>query len=385
MQPADEQLLRRAIRLAMNGRGHVEPNPMVACVLVRDGQILGEGFHAKFGGPHAEPTALADCRARGNDPAGATAYVTLEPCCHLNKKTPPCAPQLIAAKIARVVIGCLDPNPDVNGKSAAMLRAAGIEVDGPLLEAEAKQLIAPFLAGVDHNRPYVTLKWAETADGRISGPGGARLQISNAASSRLVHQLRSRCDAIMVGIGTVLADDPVLTVRDVPPLRRPMRVVLDRQLRLPLESRLVQSKDTPTLVLSGPIAEPEIRARVAPLLAAGVRIVAIAAAEGNSGVSLTEALHPLGVERWTHLLVEPGPNLARSFFAADAADRLWVFRSRRRVDDASALAAPTIPVHFVETGRIDIAGDTLVEYLNSRSDTCFAVTPSADFVLAQGK
>src|SRR3954471_4712009 len=148
---SDIQMMRRAVRLAMNGRGLVEPNPMVGCVLVKDGRVIGEGYHAKFGGPHAEPTALANCT---ESPEGATAYVTLEPCCHTNKKTPPCAPRLIEAKVKRVVIGCLDPKPEVNGKGLAQLRAAGIQVDGPALENEAKQLIAPFLARTNHRRPY---------------------------------------------------------------------------------------------------------------------------------------------------------------------------------------------------------------------------------------
>src|SRR3954471_11125068 len=143
MNETDAQFLNRAMHLGMNGRGRVEPNPMVGCVLVKNGRVIGEGYHAQFGGPHAEPEALASCT---ESPTGATAYVTLEPCCHTNKKTPPCTPRLIEAKIARVVIGCLDPNPDVNGKGVAMLRAAGIQVDGPVLEPISKQLIAPFLA-----------------------------------------------------------------------------------------------------------------------------------------------------------------------------------------------------------------------------------------------
>src|SRR5437763_505869 len=154
----DAEYLRRAIRLAMNGRGRVEPNPMVGCVIVKNNRVIGEGYHQQFGGPHAEPNALANCV---ESPHGATAYVTLEPCCHANKKTPPCTPRLIAAKIARVVIGCLDPNPDVNGQGVAMLRAAGVMVEGPVLESEAKQLIAPFIATTRYRRPYVTLKWAQ--------------------------------------------------------------------------------------------------------------------------------------------------------------------------------------------------------------------------------
>ena len=151
----DTQMMRRAVRLAMNGRGRVEPNPMVAAVLVKDGRVIGEGFHPHFGGPHAEPTALASCT---ESPEGATAYVTLEPCCHTNKKTPPCVPALIRAKIARVVCGCVDPNPSVNGQGLDQLRAAGIAVECNVLEDSAKQLLAPFLAKTVYDRPYVTLK-----------------------------------------------------------------------------------------------------------------------------------------------------------------------------------------------------------------------------------
>src|SRR5581483_11984816 len=188
--------MRRALRLAMNGRGGVEPNPMVGCVIVKNGRIIGEGYHQHFGGPHAELNALASSI---ESPEAATAYVTLEPCCHTNKKTPPCVPALIAAKIGRVVIGCLDPNPDVNGNGVRRLRKAGIQIDGPLLEAEAKQLIAPFLAHVSLKRPYVTLKWAESSNGKVAGRLGRPVRISNSSSDKAVHQLRARCDAIAVG------------------------------------------------------------------------------------------------------------------------------------------------------------------------------------------
>src|SRR2546423_1384271 len=191
----------RPTRLAMNGRGRVEPNPMVGCVIVKDDRIIGGGYHQQYGQPHAEPNALASCI---ESPQGATAYVTLEPCCHTNKKTPPCTPLLIEAGIARVVVGCTDPNPQVNGKGLDILRAAGIQVAPPVLEPEARQLIAPFIASTQHHRPYVTLKWAQTADGKIAGRYGRPLQISNLRSSQIVHALRARCQAIAVGIATVL-------------------------------------------------------------------------------------------------------------------------------------------------------------------------------------
>src|SRR5947209_8575501 len=185
----DQSFMRRAIRLAMNGRGRVEPNPMVGCVIVKAGRVIGEGYHQEFGGAHAEPNALANCT---ESPAGATAYVTLEPCCHLNKKTPPCVPRLIEAKLARVVIGCVDPNPEVAGRGARQLQEAGITVDLGVCENEARQLAAPFFARIVQRRPYVTLKWAQTADGKVAGSGGRRLQISNEQSMGIVHNLRAR-------------------------------------------------------------------------------------------------------------------------------------------------------------------------------------------------
>jgi len=233
----DSHWMRRAIRLAMNGRGRVEPNPMVGCVIVNDGRVIGEGYHQQFGSPHAEPNALAAC---AESPEGATACVTLEPCCHTNKKTPPCVPRLIEAKIRRVVIGCMDPNPDVNGRGAEQLRAAGIEVMASVLESQCRQLLAPFIAHSVHRRPYVTLKWAETADHRVAGPGGRRIQISGKESMRQVHQLRARSDAILIGHRTLITDDPLLTARDVPHARPLTRIVLMRRLELSPVARLAR-------------------------------------------------------------------------------------------------------------------------------------------------
>jgi riboflavin biosynthesis protein RibD len=257
----DEQFLRRAIRLAMNGRGRVEPNPMVGCVIVKNGRVIGEGYHAQFGGPHAEPAALANCT---EPPDGATAYVTLEPCCHTNKKTPPCTPKLIDAKVARVVIGCLDPNPDVNGKGVAMLRAAGIRVDRPVLEGAAKQLIAMFQAS-QLGRCYVTAKWAETADRKVAGPRGARRQISGSLATRAVHMLRGRSNAIMVGVNTVLNDDPLLTARDVSvESHLDHTIVLDTHLRTPPTARLFHNaSDGDVLIYCGVEASAERERRLA--------------------------------------------------------------------------------------------------------------------------
>ena len=374
--------MRRAIRLAMNGRGRVEPNPMVGCVIVKNGQIIGEGWHKEFGGPHAEPNALADCIARCHDPRGATTYVTLEPCCHTTKKTPPCAPTLIQAGIDRVVIGCVDPYHEVNGGGVTQLQSAGIRVDRSSLEAQAKQLIAPFIATIVQRRPYVTLKWAQTADGRMAGPGGRRLQISNQTSMRIVHQLRARCDAIMVGIRTVTSDDPLLIARGVPDPRMLTRVVLDPDLQIPLTSRLVSTVvEHPLIVYCRPTAfEASDRAAVRTTLQSmGVQVVAVP--EADRRLSIPDVFRDLGSRGVTHLLVEPGPSLAAGMLWSDLAQRVWVFRSPNRLDDEHAPKAPP-QVRYWDTGRLNLDGDVLTEYLNLQSPLFFAPEPSADFILA---
>ncbi|MFI5377866.1 MAG: bifunctional diaminohydroxyphosphoribosylaminopyrimidine deaminase/5-amino-6-(5-phosphoribosylamino)uracil reductase RibD [Tepidisphaerales bacterium] len=278
---ADHAFMRRAIQLAMRGRGGVEPNPMVGCVLANGDRIIAESWHQFFGGPHAEPLAL---QTAGDAARGATAYVTLEPCCHERKKTPPCVPALIRAGVARVVAGCMDPNPMVNGHGLALLQQAGIVVEAGILEDACRQLLAPFIARTTYRRPYVTLKWAQTADGKMAGPMGRRMAISNATSTRLVHELRSRCDAIVVGVKTAINDDPLLTARprpewlaarndEVVPVpspaspngvstsfrRRPLlRVVLDPQRRLPGTCQLARtaSPQEPVLVSAWPNMAP---------------------------------------------------------------------------------------------------------------------------------
>ncbi|MGH7213964.1 MAG: bifunctional diaminohydroxyphosphoribosylaminopyrimidine deaminase/5-amino-6-(5-phosphoribosylamino)uracil reductase RibD [Tepidisphaeraceae bacterium] len=373
----DESYLRRAIRLAMNGRGRVEPNPMVACLLVnRAGKVIGEGFHAQLGGPHAEPTALASCT---ESPAGATAYVTLEPCCHTDKKTPPCVPALIAAKVGRVVVGCVDPNPSVDGQGLAQLRQAGIEVAAPVVEGEAKQLLAPFIATTVRGRPYVTLKWAQTLNGKVGGPGGKRMLITNDVSHRVLHDLRGRCDAILVGIGTVLTDDPLLTARPSEFTPRPLqRVVVDSELRTPVTSQLAQTiAHGPLTIYCKQAVHDRKYALVAALMSAGAKVTGVPA-DSADNVSMAHVLGDLAAKGVQHLLVEPGPTLAKHFLDANLVDRVWVFQSPNRLDDDTAPDA--CPVTYPATGRVEIAGDMLTESLNPGSDVFFAPVASADFV-----
>jgi diaminohydroxyphosphoribosylaminopyrimidine deaminase/5-amino-6-(5-phosphoribosylamino)uracil reductase len=352
---------------------------MVGCVIVKNGKVIGEAYHQTFGGPHAEPNALANCT---ESPQGATAYVTLEPCCHTNKKTAPCTPVLIKAQIARVVVGCLDPNPDVDGKGLQQLRAAGIEVTGPVLKNEAKQLIAPFLSWVNTRHPYVTLKWAQTANGKVAGPGGKRLQISCAKSMQIVHELRARCDAIMVGINTVIADNPMLRARNVKTTRPLRRIVLDTDLRIPIESQLVQTSksDTVTIFCSQEAYQEQVE-KVQLLRQHEVQLEMFKRVGSEVGLPLGRVLEKC--HNASHLLVEAGPTLARQFFKNEQADRLWIFRSPMMLNDDSAPSAAIIPDHYLKTGELQVDGDILTEYLNPKSDSFFTAEPSADFILAR--
>lgn len=373
-------MLRRAVRLAMRGRGAVEPNPMVGCVLERDGLVVAEGFHAAFGQAHAEPSALD---AAGAAARGATAFVTLEPCCHVEKKTPPCVPSLIAAGVRRVVVGCLDPNPQVNGRGVAMLRDAGVEVVAPRLEEECRQLIAPFIARTLHARPYVTLKWAQSSNGQIAGARGRRVRISGDAADRQVHRLRGRCDAIAVGTNTVLADDPLLTARGVPDARRPVRVILSNGLNIPPGRRLIETaRQFATLVYcaaSAAEARPDL---VAVLRGAGVEVVPLPPRDLGR-FSFDDALRDLAARGASHVLVEPGPTLAHALIARGQADRAWVIHSPRAIEDAAGFAASRAPdMPWPSTGHVNLRGDVLVEHLNPSSPVTFAAMPSADLVLA---
>lgn len=334
----DTAAMRRALELARRGLGHVEPNPAVGAVVAAAGRIVGEGWHARFGGPHAEVGALT---AAGPAARGGTLYVTLEPCCH-HGKTPPCTDAIIAAGVARVVVAAGDPHPAVAGGGLARLRAAGIAVEVGLLETDARRLTAPFRKLVATGRPWVIAKWATSLDGRLAGPPGADRWLSSEASRRLVHDLRGRVDAIVVGIGTALADDPLLTVRpaadvdDAPP-RRPLRVVLDRAARLPLAGRLVRTaREVPVLVAVGPDAAAD---RVAALRDAGCDVFASTAA--TRAERLDALLLELGARRLTNVLVEGGAVVLDECFRAGAVDEAWVFVAPA-VFAAGGAALPTL-------------------------------------------
>jgi diaminohydroxyphosphoribosylaminopyrimidine deaminase / 5-amino-6-(5-phosphoribosylamino)uracil reductase len=308
--------MRRALELADRGRGKVSPNPLVGAVVVRDGEVIGEGFHAELGGSHAEVAAIDDCRARGGDPAGATIYVTLEPCAH-HGRTPPCTDAILAARVARVVIASEDPSEKASGRGPGILRDEGIEVelaDGE--EAAAARLLnQAFRKHARTGRPLVALKSAVTLDGRVATASGESKWISGEASRELVHRWRAEADAVCVGIGTALADDPLLTARGIGATHQPARVVFDSSARLPLDSALVGSvAEAPLHVVAKPTAPAE---RVEALRRAGVDVLT---ADG-----LAAALDELGRRRITRILLEGGPTLAGAFADAGELDELRLF------------------------------------------------------------
>jgi diaminohydroxyphosphoribosylaminopyrimidine deaminase/5-amino-6-(5-phosphoribosylamino)uracil reductase len=313
---SDEHWMRRALELAERGRGAVEPNPLVGAVVVRDGVIVGEGWHTKFGAAHAEVHALSQA---GEQAHGATMFVTLEPCCH-HGKTPPCTDAIVRAGITHVNAALADPFPKVAGQGAKTLRDVGITVDFGLCEGDARRQNAPYLKLLATGRPYVHAKWAMSLDGKIATRTGASKWISGEAARAVAHSLRGRMDGIVVGIGTALADDPRLTARPPGP-RTATRVVLDRQARLPATSRLVTTaRETPTLVAT----TCGDTTRLGALVQHGCEVLVLTPdAEGRP--SVTELLDELGRRRWTNLLVEGGADVLGAFADAGAIDEAHVF------------------------------------------------------------
>jgi diaminohydroxyphosphoribosylaminopyrimidine deaminase/5-amino-6-(5-phosphoribosylamino)uracil reductase len=314
----DERLMRRALALAARGLGETNPNPAVGCVVARGGRVVGEGFHARAGGPHAEVVALGEAGARAR---GATLYVTLEPCAH-HGRTPPCAPLVRESGVARVVAAVGDPSPRVAGRGFALLRRAGIAIDTGLLAGEAARLNERFLAWARRGRPFVLLKAALTLDGRIATASGRSKWITDREQRNQARWLRRLHDAVLVGIGTVLTDDPLLLPS--PRTRRPfLRVVLDSRLRLPETSRLARTASPRTPVLLVTCAPDESRRGL--LEAEGVAVVQVAGEEGR--VSLASALGALASRGVASLMVEGGSEVLGSFLAARLADQVALFRA----------------------------------------------------------
>lgn len=358
-EQADARFMAAAIRLSRRHLGLTATNPSVATLIVRDGVIVGRGVTAMGGRPHAETQALAEA---GELARGATAYVTLEPCAH-HGRTPPCAEALVTAGVARVVGAASDPDPRVSGRGYAILRAAGIEVVENVLAVEAADMMAGYLIRSLRKRPEVTLKLAVSADGMIGRLGEGQVAITGPVSRRQVHVMRAESDAIMVGIGTALADDPELTCR-LPGLeaRSPSRIVLDSGLRLSASSKLARTaRKTPTLVAAAADAEPDRRAALAE------QSVGFLAVETHDGrIALPELLEDLAAQGVMTVMVEGGAETARHFLEEDLVDRIALFEGPVLIGEggvASPLNGGQMPEWFLLVREATFGEDRYREYV----------------------
>ncbi len=339
-----------ALQLACRGLGSVEPNPAVGAVIVKNGKIIGRGWHKKFGGPHAEINAIADCKKHGANPKGATMFVTLEPCCHFGK-TGPCTDALIAAKLKKVVVATIDPSKHANGKGIRRLRKARIKVEVGLCETESRVLNAPFLKFVSIGKTWVTLKWAQSIDGKLAWAktDAKHRWISCEQSRKDAHNLRKQVGAILVGINTVLKDDPLLTPRPANG-KKPLRIVLDNHLRIPLNCKLLKtSPDVPLLIVT---LVPSLRTKAKKakqIISRGAEILACPASRSNLQFLLTQ-LGKRGVQR---LLVEGGPIVIGSFLKAKLADEIVIYVAPKILDDKGD-ADISWATNNLQLSRVDI-------------------------------
>ena len=358
----DRRFLERALVLAERARGHTHPNPLVGAVLVKDGRIVGEGFHPRAGEPHAEIYAL---KAAGEAARGATLYVSLEPCDHTGR-TPPCSLALIRAGVARVVIAARDPNPKAAG-GAVRLSGAGIEVVEAGWDARVREQNLAFFTALEKRRPFVRFKAGTTLDGRVADARGKSRWITGEAARRVAHAFRQEAAAVVVGVGTVLADDPRLTTRDPdfrpfpemrepPPLKDPLPVVFDTEARTPPGAKVVGRG---ALILVG---EGALRARVDALRAAGAEVVILPRDEAGR-VSVPAALRVLFGRGLTSLLLEGGPRLGGAFFEAGAVDRVSLFLAPRFLGEGRGLVEGFRPgldrAPRFETLRVERVGEDL--------------------------
>jgi diaminohydroxyphosphoribosylaminopyrimidine deaminase/5-amino-6-(5-phosphoribosylamino)uracil reductase len=358
----DVRHMERALQLAREGRGRTSPNPLVGAVVVRDGEVLGEGYHAAYGEAHAEVAALESCAV---DPLGATLYVTLEPCCH-SGRTLPCTDAILRAGIARVVIASDDPTDKASGRGPGILRDEGIDVisvDGDVSHA-ARLLNQPFRKAARSGRPFIVFKSAMSLDGKVATQTGDSRWISNEASRRLVHRWRGEVDAICIGIGTALADDPLLTARGAEVVRQPRRVIFDTEARLPLDSALVRTAPEVPLVLV--VSRAADRARVEALRAAGAEIVV--ASGGNEEERVLDALDKLSALEIQSILLEGGPHLAGSFVDAGEVDEMRLFiapiavggRGARMALEGEGTDSIAAAERALSTSVEEIEGDVLI-------------------------
>jgi len=369
----EEKYMRRAIELAKKGSGHVNPNPLVGAVIVRDGEIIGEGYHECYGQLHAERNAIANAKKRGNSLEGSTIYVTLEPCCHYGK-TPPCTEAIIEEKIARVVVGSDDPNPLVSGKGFQMLREKGIEVIPHFLKEECDAMNHVFFHYIRTGTPYVAMKYAMTMDGKIACYTGDSKWVTGEESRAHVQILRNHYKGIMAGIGTVLADDPMLNCR-IEGGRDPIRIIADSHLRIPIDSQLVRTAgQQPLIVACLPDADEEKAAQLQEKGVEVLRIPGVTTAditeEQKEVISLPVLMKELGARKIDGILLEGGGQLNESALQAGIVDRIYCYIAPKIFGGAQAktpvegqgLTRAADAWQFNRIGMQEFGQDILLEY-----------------------
>lgn len=369
----EEKYMRRAIELAKKGSGHVNPNPLVGAVIVRDGEIIGEGYHECYGQLHAERNAIANAKKRGNSLEGSTIYVTLEPCCHYGK-TPPCTEAIIEEKIARVVVGSDDPNPLVSGKGFQMLREKGIEVIPHFLKEECDAINHVFFHYIRTGTPYVAMKYAMTMDGKIACYTGDSKWVTGEESRAHVQTLRNHYKGIMAGIGTVLADDPMLNCR-IEGGRDPIRIIADSHLRIPMDSQLVRTAgQQPLIVACLPDADEEKAAQLQEKGVEVLRIPGVTTAditeEQKEVISLPVLMKELGARKIDGILLEGGGQLNESALQAGIVDRIYCYIAPKIFGGAQAktpvegqgLTRAADAWKFNRIGMQEFGQDILLEY-----------------------
>ena len=369
----EEKYMRRAIELAKKGSGHVNPNPLVGAVIVRDGEIIGEGYHECYGQLHAERNAIANAKKRGNSLEGSTIYVTLEPCCHYGK-TPPCTEAIIEEKIAKVVVGSDDPNPLVSGKGFQMLREKGIEVIPHFLKEECDAINHVFFHYIGTGTPYVAMKYAMTMDGKIACYTGDSKWVTGEKSRAHVQTLRNHYKGIMAGIGTVLADDPMLNCR-IEGGRDPIRIIADSHLRIPMDSQLVRTAgQQPLIVACLPDADEEKAAQLQEKGVEVLRIPGVTTAditeEQKEVISLPVLMKELGARKIDGILLEGGGQLNESALQAGIVDRIYCYIAPKIFGGAQAktpvegqgLTRAADAWQFNRIGMQEFGQDILLEY-----------------------
>lgn len=342
MKNIDEKFMKIALQEARKAKGYTHPNPAVGAVIVKNGKIIGKGYHKKAGMPHAEREAIKDAKSKGFDIAGSTMYVTLEPCCHYGR-TPPCTEAIIDSRIKRVVVATLDPNPQVAGKGVEILRKQGIQVETGILEKEARKLNEDFFVYIKEKRPFVHLKIAQTLDGKIATKTGSSKWITGEKARKFAHRLRKEATAVLVGVGTALADNPQLTVRNYPSKKQPLRVLIDKYLQTPPDYKIFDNNAKTVVFVAEDIPEEQLKPFESK---ENIQIIKLPLKEGRFDINdILRKLYELEV---MHLLVEGGKSIVTEFITSGVYDKISLFIAPKLIGEDGISAIGKLGIEDIQ-------------------------------------